>query len=146
MSNSSKFVCELSTSKNAHWSESNAVINWTTTEVYRNRNGDSSFNRKCQRATFPDRHAWFGHLFKSIRFNWKYYCRKFWVRVIRYRQIFSGGVSDQNENLVGRKLKIGQKIFCAPPAHEKGVPKFFACGGLFSSWRHWKQLKTDKNR
>ena len=84
MSNSSKFVCELSTSKNAHWSESNAVINWTTTEVYRNRNGDSSFNRKCQRATFPDRHAWFGHLFKSIRFNWKYYCRKFWVRVYTY--------------------------------------------------------------
>ena len=48
---------------------------------------------------------------------------------IHHRQIFSGGVSDQNENLVG-------KFFARLRRAKKGVPKFFACGGLFSLWRH----------
>ena len=55
---------------------------------------------------------------------------------------FFRGVWDQNENLVGRKLKIGRKIFARLRRAKKGVPKFFACGGLFSSWRHWKPLKN----
>ena len=50
-------------------------------------------------------------------------------------KFFQGGVSDQNENLVG-------KFFARLRRAKKGVPKFFACGGLFSSWRHWKPLKN----
>ena len=67
----------------------------------------------------------------------------FLANCIHHRQIFSGGVSDQNENLVG-------KFFARLRRAKKGVPKFFACGGLFSLWRHWKPLKkplkTAKNR
>ena len=37
--------------------------------------------------------------------------------------------SDRNEKLVG-------KFFARLRRAKKGVPKFFACGGLFSSWRH----------
>ena len=55
---------------------------------------------------------------------------------IRYRQIFSGGYrtkmiiwSDENEKLVG-------KFFARLWRAKKGVPKFFACAGLFSSSRH----------
>ena len=42
---------------------------------------------------------------------------------------FFRGVSDQNENLVG-------KFFARLWRAKKGVRKFFACGGLFSLWRH----------
>ena len=46
--------------------------------------------------------------------------------------------SDENEKLVGKifassKTKTGAKT---------GVPKFFACGGLFSLWKHCKPLKN----
>ena len=35
------------------------------------------------------------------------------------------------------KMKIRSENFSrASGAQKKGVPKFFACGGLFSSWRH----------
>ena len=37
--------------------------------------------------------------------------------------------SDENENQVG-------KFFARLRRAKKGVPKFFACGGLFSSWRN----------
>ena len=33
--------------------------------------------------------------------------------------------------VLGRKWKSPRKIFGAPPARKKGIPKFFACGGLF---------------
>ena len=49
----------------------------------------------------------------------------FWPGLIRYRQIFSGGVSDQNENLVGRKWKIGPEIFRAPLARKKRGSQIF---------------------
>ena len=36
-----------------------------------------------------------------------------------------GGVSDQNENLVGRKWKIGRKILRAPPVRKKRGSQIF---------------------
>ena len=46
------------------------------------------------------------------------------LRFIRYRQIFSGGVSDQNENLVGKFLR-------ASGAQKKGFPNFSPAAGFF---------------
>ena len=57
--------------------------------------------------------------------------------IIRYRQIFSGGVSDQNEKLVG-------KFFVRLRRAKKGVPKFFACGLLFRCGGTEKPLETVK--
>ena len=42
---------------------------------------------------------------------------------------------------VGRKWKSPREIFDAPPAHKKGVAKFFASAGLLSLRRHVKPLK-----
>ena len=63
--------------------------------------------------------------------------------LIRYRQIFSGGVSDQNENLVGRKWRIGRKIFGAPPARKNFPTNFsFSSDQIFILVRYppWKNL------
>ena len=43
---------------------------------------------------------------------------------IRRHQIFLGGSSDENEKVLGKFLA---RLWRA----KKGVPKFFACGGLF---------------
>ena len=45
---------------------------------------------------------------------------------------------------LGPKWKIGRKIFRAPPARKKGVPKFFACGRLFRCGGTQKPLETVK--
>ena len=43
---------------------------------------------------------------------------------IRRHQIFLGGSSDENEKVLGKFLARLRRA-------KKGVPKFFACGGLF---------------
>ena len=48
---------------------------------------------------------------------------------IRRHQIFLGGSSDENEKVLGKFLARLRRA-------KKGVPKFFACAGLFSSWSH----------
>ena len=57
-------------------------------------------------------------------------------------KFFQGGVSDQNENLVG-------KFFARLRRPKKGVRKFFACGRLFfvveALKTAKKPLKTAKN-
>ena len=66
---------------------------------------------------------------------------------IRYRQIFSGGVSDQNENLVGRIWKIGRKIFRTPPARKKRGSQIFRLRRAFFVVEALKTAKkTVKNR
>ena len=54
---------------------------------------------------------------------------------IRRHQILGVGV-------LGRKWKSPRKFFW----RSSGIPEFFAFGGLFSLWRHWKPLKPLKNR
>ena len=81
----------------------------------------------------------------------KQYVTKFhYYVIIRYRQIFSGGVSDQNENLVGRKWKIGRKIFRAPLARKKRGSQIFRLRRAFfvveALKTAKKPLKTAKNR
>ena len=56
--------------------------------------------------------------------------------IIRCHQIFLGGSSDENEKVLGS-------------APKKGVPKFFASGGLFfvmEALKTVKTLKTVKSR
>ena len=55
---------------------------------------------------------------------------------IRRHQIFLGGSSDENEKVLGKFLARLRRA-------KKGVPKFFACGGLFFVV---EALKTAKNR
>ena len=68
---------------------------------------------------------------------------------IHHRQIFSGGVSDQNENQVGRKWKMGRKIFRAPPARKKRGSQIFRLRRAFfvveALKTAKKPLKTAKN-
>ena len=65
------------------------------------------------------------------------------MRVIRRHQIFLGGSLDENEKVLGKFLA---RLWRA----KKGVPKFFACGGLFfvveALKTAKKPLKTAKNR
>ena len=66
-----------------------------------------------------------------------------WEGSIRYRQFFFGGV-------LGRKWKIGQKIFRAPPARTKGGSQIFRLRRAFfvveALKTAKKPLKTAKNR
>ena len=74
--------------------------------------------------------------------NWYTYTReqKFahtsYGLLIRRHQIFLGGSSDENEKVLGKFLARLRRA-------KKGVPKFFACAGLFFVM---EALKTAKNR
>ena len=63
---------------------------------------------------------------------------------------FFRGVSDQNENLVGRKWKIGRKIFRAPLARKKKGSQIFRLRRAFfvveALKTAKKPFKTAKNR
>ena len=65
-------------------------------------------------------------------------------------KFFQGGVSDQNENLVGRKWKIGRKIFRAPLARKKRDSQIFRLRRAFfvveALKTAKKPLKSTKNR
>ena len=50
---------------------------------------------------------------------------------------FLGGSSDENEKVLGKFLARLRRA-------KKGFPNFLPAAGFFSSWRHWKPLKTDK--
>ena len=56
------------------------------------------------------------------------------MRRIRRHQIFLGGSSDENEKVLGKFLARLRRA-------KKGVPKFFACGGLFFVVEALKNVK-----